>query len=98
MAPPNEQYDYIDTMMVASMVQQAETEVLLALCEMLARRLGIDKVDGLALIDWFQRQKVSRMDGMLTGLEDSNPALAAKFQKIIDDSKKRLGMKSSDEM
>jgi len=85
--------DYIDTMMVSSMVQQAETEVLLSMCEMLARRLGIDKIDGLTLTDWFQREKVSRMDVMLIELEDKNPALAAKFQKIVDDCKKRLGIK-----
>ena len=83
--------------MVTSMVQGAETEVLLELCQILARRLGIQEIDGLPLIAWFQREKVARMDSMLIGLEDRSPALAAQFQTIIDDCKRRLDKKSPGE-
>jgi len=84
-------------MMVSSMVQQAETEVLLDLCLRLAERLGIREIDGLPLVDWFQREKVARMDGMLIDLEDTSPAIAAQFQTIIDACKKRLDKKSKGE-
>ena len=84
-------------MMVTSMVQGAETEVLLGLCQLFARRLGIQEIDGLPLVDWFQREKVARMDSMLIGLEDKDPGIAAQFQSVIDDCKRRLGEKSSGE-
>ncbi len=93
MPPPDNPERLIDTVMVTGMVQGAETEALLELCQVLARRLGIREIDGLPLIDWFQREKVARMDSMLIDLEDKNPALAAQFQTIIDDCKRRLGDK-----
>jgi hypothetical protein len=95
MSPPENPEKLIDTMMVTGMVQGAETEALLELCQVLARRVGVHEIDGLALIDWFQREKVARMERMLIDLEDKNPAIAAQFQSIIDDCKRRLGEKSS---
>ena len=93
---PERQNDHIDTMMVGSLVQQVEIEVLLGLCEMLADRAGIQRIDNLSIREWFQREKVAQMDNTLIGLEDTNPALAAKFQTIVDDCKQRLSKKSSD--
>ena len=80
--------------MVASLVQQVEIEVLLGLCDMLARRAGIQNIDDVSIPEWFQREKVAHMEKTLIGLEDTDPALAAKYQTIIDDCKTRLSKKS----
>ena len=81
----------VDQLMAASLVQQAEIEILLSLCRSLADRLGIAQIDGLSIEDWFQREKQQKVDEILLQFENKNPVVAAYLQNIIDQSRKRIG-------
>jgi len=46
----------------------------------------------VALEKCLTKRKHERMDSILIKLEDSDPELAAKFQQMIDQSRKRTGI------
>ena len=70
------------------MAQQAAINALLELCMILAGRAGLQQIEGLSLLDWFQKQKLEHMENMMIRIEDLDPALAAKLQLAIDELKK----------
>lgn len=91
MSDPKDQKAIVDRLMAGSLVQQAEIEVLLSLCSSLAGRLHMTRIDGLSIVDWFQREKQKQVDVMLIEFEDKDPGVAAFLQTIVDESRKRIG-------
>jgi hypothetical protein len=91
MTEPNDQTSTVDRLLAGSLVLQAQVEVLLSMCTLLARRLEINELDGLSLDDWFHREKQKQIDALLISVEDGNPAVAAILQTIVDESRKRMG-------
>lgn len=83
----------IYALMGASLVQQAEIEVLLFMLKKLMKALGVPTIDGLTVTDWFQKEKIKHLESILIDIEDKNPGSAAYLQSIIDASKRRRGDK-----
>jgi hypothetical protein len=76
--------------MASTIVAQACIESLLLLCRTLANQCGVSKIDGLAIADWFQRQKHLQLEDILLKHENSDPGYAALLQSLVDESRKRL--------
>jgi hypothetical protein len=56
MSDPKQLQTVVDRLTAGGLVQQAQIEVLLSLCRSLGARMGITEMDGLPIIDWFQRK------------------------------------------
>jgi hypothetical protein len=90
MKDPKELQAIVDNLMASSLVQESQIEVLLSLCQIMATRSGLTEIKGLSILDWFQREKQSRVDAILLELEDKDPAVAAFLQSVVDNSRRRL--------
>jgi hypothetical protein len=88
---PEDEIRSPDSIIVRGLIQQASFEGILELCKKIAAQAGITEIDGLPVYSWFQKMKLEKLDELLIGLEDCDPALAAKFQAKIDEIKRRTG-------
>ncbi len=83
---------HIDTLTAGQAIAMADSETMLLLCKHIADTIGIEAIDGLPVIDWFNRERLRRRELLLTGLEDGNPSMAARLQQTIDDAKLNHGL------
>jgi hypothetical protein len=72
-----------------SLLAQADIAALLHLCDAVASKLGVTEIEGLAVIDWYNRQRRAELDRLLLESEDMNPWLGALLQQRIDEAKRR---------
>jgi len=73
---------------LATMAHRASVDTLLEFCLILAKHLNIQEIEGMPPVDWFQKRKLEKMENVMIKLEDKDPALAARFQRAIDEARK----------
>jgi hypothetical protein len=76
---------------IINLVQQASIETIFDFCLIVSKHLNLKEIDGIPVDKWLSDRKFERMESVLIQLEDLDPALAAKFQKAVDESRKRTG-------
>ena len=81
----------VERLYADSICSTVQIEALLYLCRVLGERVGFKEVDGLPILEWFQRNKLAQVQKELLRLENASPAFAARLQAIFDATLKRLG-------
>jgi len=79
----------IDQLLAANLVQSAQIDNLLALVQLLSKRIGLTNIEGLSLRDWFQKEKEDQIERILIHFEDKNPSAAAFLQQMLDNSRNK---------
>jgi hypothetical protein len=79
-------------MTIINLAHQASIETIFDFCVIVSKQLNLKEIDGKPVDKWLTERKMERMESILIQLEDADPALAAKFQKVVDDSRKRTGI------
>ena len=76
---------------IVNLAQQASIETIFDFCLIVSKHLNLKEIEGIPVEKWLLDRRLERMESVLIQLEDLDPALAAKFQKAVDESRKRTG-------
>ena len=79
-------------MTLVNLAHQASIETIFDFCVIVSKQINLKEIEGIPAETWLTQRKMERIQSILIQLEDSDPALAAKFQKFVDESKKRTGI------
>jgi hypothetical protein len=80
------------TQEVSQIGMQAGIEAISVLLEIIAKKVGIEAVDGLAVGDWLYREKRIRAREALISIENVSQEVAAFMQGLLDEIDKRTGV------
>jgi hypothetical protein len=66
----------------------ADIQFLIDLCRTIAHQAGIDKIDGVSVVQWICHQRTAKLRRLLEDMETISPTLAAIIQQRIDEANK----------
>lgn len=90
-------HDSLNAHRAGLVIALADSETMLLLCKHIADTIGIEAIDGLGVIDWFNREKIRRLQKVLEDIETTSPSLAATLSESIDRVKREHGIADPDD-
>ncbi len=90
-------HDSLNSHRAGLVIALADSETMLLLCKRISDSIGIEAIDGLSVIDWFNREKVRRLQKALEDIETTSPSLAAMLSETIDRVKREHGIADPDD-
>jgi len=82
--------DMLDTLAASYAVMGSHVQAVEALAVRLCEQNAVS-LDGLPAKEWLKQQRVAALEKSLIGLENQNPAVAARVQVLLDSLKRRGG-------
>ncbi len=71
-------------------LHRVQLSILAELVFALAKRQGLEEIDGKRLVDWFKSEQDSRLERILIEEENHDPERAAALQRLADESAERV--------